>query len=122
MSRPAGIYTFGPTTERHRLAQNLHSEGLGFAAIGAQMGVTRQRAEQLVRLDRHRARMAVKMSKARGDLLVASLCERCKLPRRLQGHHPDYTNRTTVTWLCNPCHNIVHPHPNPKGNVQAAGA
>lgn len=40
----------------------------------------------------------------RAHRLAPELCERCKQPKRLERHHPDYSQPLLVEWLCKPCH------------------
>jgi hypothetical protein len=34
-------------------------------------------------------------------------CERCKEPKRLEKHHPDYDQPELIEWVCKPCHTIA---------------
>ncbi len=78
------------------------------------LGVSRQRAHQLLNLDAHRARASVRKALKSGRLVKPAACDGCGTqPGRLEAHHRDYDLRLDVHWLCIPCHNIVHPHPNP---------
>ncbi len=36
-----------------------------------------------------------------------TLCEGCGLPKRLEKHHPDYSQPLLIVWLCKPCHAIA---------------
>lgn len=42
-----------------------------------------------------------------GKLEKPALCEGCRLPKRLEKHHPDYSRPLVVLWLCKPCHAIA---------------
>lgn len=78
--------------------------------LGRALGVTRQRAHQILNRPDHRARVAVKNAVRTGRLVRPSHCEECAAPARLQAHHPDYSKRLDVLWVCAPCHVKVHPH------------
>lgn len=81
------------------------------ARLGRMLGVSRQRAHQLLNMPAHRARGAVNRALQSGKLIKPSSCERCnKRTSRLEAHHWDYREELDVRWLCSPCHSIVHPH------------
>lgn len=73
------------------------------------LGVTRQRAHQLLNKEAHLARIAVKNALATGRLFKPAACERCfKETSDLEAHHWDYHEKLDVRWLCVPCHCIIH--------------
>jgi len=81
------------------------------ARLGAALGVSRQRAHQLMNRDKDRARNAVTRALKRGTLTRPFWCVRCKAGNvRIEAHHPDYQDRLNVVWLCPKCHMVVHPH------------
>jgi hypothetical protein len=80
--------------------------------LARELGVSRQRVNQVMRKEAHLARNAVASALRRGKITVPDRCERCKLEKSLQAHHPDYSKPLDVQWLCVPCHNLVHPHHN----------
>jgi len=82
------------------------------AGIGEVMGgITRQRVEQLIHGDRAYARRILNEALKTGRIQRPPACERCSLEsQRLDAHHADYAKPLDVTWLCGPCHKIVHPH------------
>ena len=46
-----------------------------------------------------------------GHIHKPQACENCRTvapPRRLHGHHHDYTKPLEVTWLCSLCHGLEH--------------
>jgi hypothetical protein len=57
--------------------------------------------------DRKLAHMRVGRAVRGGKLQKPTLCEGCGLPKRLEGHHPDYAKPLVVVWLCKPCHAIA---------------
>lgn len=76
------------------------------------MGVSRQRAEQILHPEKYRARNAVKYALASGKLIRDAVCCKCLRPHdHLEAHHSDYQRQLDVQWLCRVCHNLVHPHP-----------
>ena len=89
----------------------LSSNGLGPAALGRKLGVTRQRADQLMNAEKHRARKAVSYAVRHGNLVQPDCCERCgEAAERIEGHHDDYSKPLDVRWFCPPCHSVIHPH------------
>ena len=93
------------------LVSGLVEYGIHLSAIAELFGVSRQRIEQLLHMGRRRARSIVRNSLRSGRVLKPTTCERCETATRdLEAHHDDYAQPLDVTWLCVPCHNIVHPH------------
>lgn len=75
------------------------------------LGVSRQRAHQILNRDAHLARHAVTAAVKAGRLVRPAACERCGTKsRRLEAHHWDYREALDVRWVCPPCHSIVHSH------------
>lgn len=75
------------------------------------LGVSRQRAHQLLNKDAHNARQSVARALRLGQLVKPSVCERCQRKTRdLEAHHWDYREELDVRWLCPPCHSVIHPH------------
>ena len=81
-------------------------------ALATILGISRQRAHQLLHKDQHRARSTVTKALKRGRITKPLVCERCGgNDLSLEAHHPDYSQRLLVNWLCITCHSVVHPHP-----------
>lgn len=79
--------------------------------LGRLLGVSKQRAHQLLNREAHNARMAVTNALHAGRLVKPDQCERCSAHQDdLEAHHWDYREPLDVRWLCPPCHSIVHPH------------
>ena len=86
--------------------------------LGKALGVTRQRANQLLNPNANRARHVVDQALKSGTIIKPSSCVRCdKHTDDLEAHHWDYREQLDVRWLCVPCHNIVHPHGNSTGRL-----
>lgn len=61
------------------------------------------------RTDEVRAREAVKYALRVGKLVRPSTCSRCeRADVPIQAHHPDYTRRLDVVWICKWCHEAEH--------------
>lgn len=97
-------------TNRQRLVRTLPDEKSP-TKLAKLLGVSRQRAHQLLNMDAHKARAAVAHAIQAGRLTRPDACERCKAASTdLEAHHWDYREELDVRWLCPPCHSIVHPH------------
>ena len=83
--------------------------GVTFAEMGRRLGVTRQRAEQLVRAPQSRARQAVHAAIKCGKLVRSDTCARCGEGGKIEAHHPDYSKPLKVEWVCLMCHRPLHP-------------
>ena len=87
------------------------------------LGVSKQRAHQLLHREAHRAQKAVNEALAAGRIAKPKRCARCeKRTPALEAHPWDYRERLDVRWLCVGCHNIVHPHGNSTGRRGLAQA
>ncbi len=72
------------------------------------LGVTRQRADQLLHPERRRARQILRSALKTGKLVKPAFCFKCRrgnLP--IQSHHIDYHFPLMVIWLCEDCHNEI---------------
>lgn len=75
------------------------------------LGVSRQRAHQLLSGDKTRARNLVADAIKAGIIAAPAFCFRCgREMKGLQAHHWDYDRPLDVGWFCQPCHAAVHPH------------
>jgi len=91
----------------------LLDSGLTLQEAGVRLGgVSRQRAEQLLRPDRHMARKQVFIEKRKGVLIAPKHCESCDVESGdLHAHHKDYSMPLDVEWLCRSCHSEAHLKP-----------
>ena len=99
-------------SKRSRIAERLRQKGMTLAEIGKILGgISRQRVDQLLHANQRRAREQFSRVLKTGRVQRPTACERCGTETgQLEGHHDDYNKPLDVTWLCRPCHNIVHPH------------
>jgi hypothetical protein len=58
--------------------------------------------------EKARARDAVKYALRVGKLVKPETCSRCGQRKKLHAHHPDYSQRLIVIWVCQPCHKEIH--------------
>lgn len=58
--------------------------------------------------DKVTARRAVLIAIRKGTLKPWPVCQVCWEPRPVEAHHPDYSKKIDVIWLCRACHIIVH--------------
>lgn len=80
--------------------------GERLSRIAKDMGVTRQRIDQIIYRDKANARGAVYDAVRSGVLVRPSMCA-CGTPR-VEAHHPDYSKPLDVVWLCKGCHAAEH--------------
>jgi hypothetical protein len=57
--------------------------------------------------ERVKAQTAANNALRDGRLVRVTLCQGCRLQRRVEMHHPDYARPLLVVWLCKPCHAIA---------------
>jgi len=82
--------------ERREQARKLKREGLSYSQIGEKMGVTKQRAQQLVTIPKS------ELEKLR--IAANGKCQKCGKPsNKLDGHHEDY-NSDRLIMVCVSCH------------------
>lgn len=71
-----------------------------------------ERARERVRKDTERekylARRITKNALRYGRLVRARECQKCGATRRIETHHPDYSQPLVVQWLCRDCHSLLH--------------
>ena len=58
--------------------------------------------------DKYLAHNAVNNAIRDRKLFKPTLCEDCKEPGKLHGHHDDYSKPLEVRWLCPRCHSLFH--------------
>lgn len=77
--------------------------------LGKLLGVSRQRADQLLNRQANIARAAVYNALLAGQIVKPKACERCLAKTKtLHAHHWDYREELDVRWLCRKCHGAVH--------------
>jgi hypothetical protein len=83
-------------SDRADTARKMKQAGKTYAQIGAELGISRQRAQQLVRpSDRVLAEKKI---------IAGGRCQKCgKEAKKLEGHHSDYGS-DDVIMLCTSCH------------------
>lgn len=102
--------------EEHRQVRTDISQ----SAVARELGVSRQRVNQIIQKESHTARVVLYQALKAGKVVKPDNCERCSTDKRkLEAHHPDYSKRLEVQWLCPPCHSLIHPHhPNVNGQYE----
>ena len=58
--------------------------------------------------EKYKARMALWNAISAGTVAAPDACEHCGSASRLHGHHVAYDSPLLVTWLCRPCHTLLH--------------
>jgi hypothetical protein len=56
---------------------------------------------------KHPGRSAAHLAAQRAAKVAPLRCRHCGEDRRLERHHPDYSNPRLVMWLCKPCHALA---------------
>ncbi len=54
--------------------------------------------------ERQAARVILNAAIRRGEVKRPSRCSRCRLEKKVEGHHADYSKPLKVKWVCRPCH------------------
>lgn len=57
--------------------------------------------------DRRKANLVANRAVRSGKIARQTICQGCGLEKKLQKHHPDYSQPMLVIWLCKPCHAIA---------------
>jgi hypothetical protein len=105
--RYAGAFIAGPVG-RPQKPSVVTDEGP--TALARRLGVSRQRADQLMNRDKHRAWIRVTQAVRNGAIIKPVRCDECRELKQLEAHHDDYSKPLVVKWVCPPCHSIIHPH------------
>lgn len=101
----------GPKADMNRssLVKSLRENGASLGKIGKELGMTRQRVDQILNPMKRAARTAVRHAIRRGDLVRPERCEACGMDQiSIEAHHEDYSNPLDVNWFCTFCHNDAH--------------
>lgn len=53
------------------------------------------------------ARCSVAYALKKGFLIKPQRCSSCKNFGKIQAHHPDYSKRLEIVWLCVTCHHLI---------------
>lgn len=86
---------------------------MGCAELGRVLGVSRQRADQILYPKKHRARQMIADRVKRGALLRPDICDGCDAEGPTTAHHDDYERPLEIRWLCNFCHRGMSTKPQP---------
>lgn len=57
---------------------------------------------------KQKARLLLQKALKQGVLTKPAVCDSCLKPKRVHGHHEDYTQPLNVEWLCQSCHQKLH--------------
>ena len=90
------------------LAGRSHDMTLGITTLANKLGVSRQRAEQLLKPERAKAREKVSIAVKQGHLIRPQFCMICQSPGLVAAHHIRYDWPLAVIWLCPKCHAEIH--------------
>lgn len=88
--------------------------------LGRVLGVSRQRAHQLLHREKNSARQIIRQALQTGVIAKPPFCFRCGVEQAdLEAHHWDYDRPLDVGWFCPKCHAAVHPHVRGRKTVSA---
>jgi hypothetical protein len=93
---------------KREIARSLKDSGMTYAAIAVEMGVTRQRVQNLVSPTDKEKREIIKGAGGK--------CSRCRSSEKLHIHHNDYSDDPEIEVLCVACHRRAEKKP-PKPKV-----
>lgn len=58
--------------------------------------------------DKVNARMILNYNVKHGKIKRPSKCSCCRLEKKIEAHHSDYSKPLNVLWLCRSCHSDLH--------------
>ena len=59
--------------------------------------------------EKHKARWMLRQAVRNGKIMKPNSCSKCGAePKRIEGHHEDYSKPFDVVWLCVDCHKSLH--------------
>lgn len=67
-----------------------------------------RRRERQETPEKYSARQALRYALKTGRVVRPDACEDCGKKCKPQAHHPDYSRKLDVRWLCQPCHAAEH--------------
>lgn len=92
---------------RFRAIHKLRQSGLTMQQIADRFDLTRARIDQILKPDRHRARISLNRLVTHGRITRSNICDNCGASGLIEAHHEDYSRPFDVQWLCRPCHNKI---------------
>ena len=76
----------------------------GVIKVCSPAGMSRLRRSRKENPERYRAYNILNRALRAGKIVKPDLCQKCREPGRLHGHHSDYSKPLEVDWLCAKCH------------------
>jgi hypothetical protein len=58
--------------------------------------------------DKVHARLALNYHVKKGNVIKPTKCSCCRLKKKVEAHHSDYSKPLNVLWLCRSCHSDLH--------------
>lgn len=95
------------TADRNREIERRARAGERLCDIASDLGLSRQRIDQIINRQETIARHAIARAVERGILVRPAACERCNGTGDIEGHHADYSQPLAVEWLCTACHSAA---------------
>lgn len=111
--KPIDVVSVGAQRRHNTLKRNAEvwrlyaDELVPQAEIARRFGVSRQRIEQIVRIERNRARVSFNGRRRNGTVIPGRFCGMCGDDGEVAAHHARYEFPNEVVWLCSPCHVIA---------------
>lgn len=95
--------------ERDSKIREFRTLGKSYDQICTELGIPAAYVYAALYPEKAEAQRIFKKAVGSGKLIRPDRCEHCKTnKKRIEGHHPDYSQPLKVIWLCNPCHRAEH--------------
>ena len=95
---------------------------LGPTRLGKLLGVSKQRADQLLHPEKQRARRDSLDKRERGIITRPTVCSNCGAEKeRIEAHHSSYEEGGAIQWLCVSCHRKI-PRPRKLKSCHTCGS
>jgi predicted transcriptional regulator len=108
------------------MKKKIHAENIialaeaGFtrAKVAKELGVSRQRIDQILQPEKHHARIMLSHHIKIGTIKRPNRCGSCGELAEVEAHHVDYSRPLFVDWLCLKCH--AEEERKPRTNISEA--
>lgn len=91
-----------------KYVEQLYADGMIKTNIAKHMGVTRNRIDQILSPEKHKARQKTRTLIKTGKLKRPKICPYCRKRKFTEAHHQNYNDIWDILWLCSACHKFEH--------------